>query len=630
VTSDPEPDGQTPHHFLEAPEDADGTADFKETPITDFEVSSRSEPTLISQIEGNLDLVTQLLRYLEQGLTPEEAVGKLDLYTGYVPFWRLEKNWYKLSEEEAARLFLYRSLSASKDYVIEDELKDGAVEHLGLSAVVTENTIESTSEKVENQIGSEVNQRLRAVMEQLKGNDEIATLSDPASDGRGEPPLVLISRGMRKRAYQYIQLDRDQSRVTYPKWQLLKLMEIAGLCNIHPNDAEASLRFLPYFYYRKPPGFKALWNQLREQLKEEGIYKLRKMYLAALGEMVKVIDEYGHIPEKADIAMDLTNIMWYGRHSTEKDEKGKRLDRDDIPHADQPLGVEGVDQKSGTSFAFQIASVSLANVEIPVTLAAKSILRRGNIEHQIDELLTYAKHYVEPAIVCMDGGFYGSGMHDCLEEHDLKFISRLRGRTPAIVDDLKEGAIFHDLDYNATGYDVRLGEAVPESEAESWLITMPSEKRISRSETGTEDKGNWELYYTNLDPEEFGGLEIGRRYRQRWAIETAYRVMKHDFTAKSASELRSQREFIANMAFIYNAMWMATNVKYAEENDLPAKDDQGRYPFTANQFMFAMLLDMEDIEIGEVHDLSVRSNIVREVFGNGYPFGLKGHPEFEN
>jgi len=25
-------------------------------------------------------------------------------------------------------------------------------------------------------------------------------------------------------------------------------MEIAGLYNIHPNDAEASLQFLPYFY----------------------------------------------------------------------------------------------------------------------------------------------------------------------------------------------------------------------------------------------------------------------------------------------------------------------------------------------------------------------------------------------
>ena len=51
--------------------------------------------------------------------------------------------------------------------------------------------------------------------------------------------------------------------------------------------------------------------------------------------------------------------------------------------------------------------------------------------------------------------------------------------------------------------------------------------------------------------------------------------MKHDFTAKSASELRSQREFIANMAFIYNAMWMASNVTYAEENDRPIKDIRG-------------------------------------------------------
>jgi hypothetical protein len=46
--------------------------------------------------------------------------------------------------------------------------------------------------------------------------------------------------------------------------------------------------------------------------------------------------------------------------------------------------------------------------------------------------------------------------------------------------------------------------------------------------------------------------------------------------------------------------------------------------------MVAMLLDMEDIDVGEVRDLSVRSNIVREVFGDDYPFLLDGHPEFEN
>lgn len=52
-------------------------------------------------------------------------------------------------------------------------------------------------------------------------------------------------------------------------------------------------------------------------------------------------------------------------------------------------------------------------------------------------------------------------------------------------------------------------------------------------------------------------------------------------------------------------MWMATNVTYAVKNNEPVKDDQGRYPFTVNQFMIAMLLNMEDIDIGEVRDMSV-------------------------
>lgn|GEM_PF-2737293 len=63
-----------------------------------------------------------------------------------------------------------------------------------------------------------------------------------------------------------------------------------------------------------------------------------------------------------------------------------------------------MNERAGSAYAFQIASVNLANVEIPVTLAAKSIQRRGSIEHQIDEPLTYADQYVESDVVCMDGG----------------------------------------------------------------------------------------------------------------------------------------------------------------------------------------------------------------------------------
>lgn len=54
----------------------------------------------------------QLQAYLNQGFDTAEAVGELDLVTDTLPFWKLEKDWYKLDREDAARLYLYRSLTA--------------------------------------------------------------------------------------------------------------------------------------------------------------------------------------------------------------------------------------------------------------------------------------------------------------------------------------------------------------------------------------------------------------------------------------------------------------------------------------------------------------------------------------
>jgi hypothetical protein len=53
-------------------------------------------------------------------------------------------------------------------------------------------------------------------------------------------------------------------------------------------------------------------------------------------------------------------------------------------------------------------------------------------------------------------------------------------------------------------------------------------------------------------------------------------------------------------------------------------------PVTANQFVIAMLLNIEDIDIGEARYLSFNYNIIREVSSDSYPLLLNGHPEFEN
>jgi len=60
------------------------TASLSTTSISQIQ----SGQSLIPEIESNLDLDAKFLRYLNQSLSPEETVGKLDFHTGEVPLWR--------------------------------------------------------------------------------------------------------------------------------------------------------------------------------------------------------------------------------------------------------------------------------------------------------------------------------------------------------------------------------------------------------------------------------------------------------------------------------------------------------------------------------------------------------------
>ena len=113
---------------------------------------------------------------------PAETVGNLALVTNSVPFYEFKKNWYKTDREDAACLYLYRSISASKDYAITEELNDGTAETLGLNDAVSENTIEHISEKVEKQLNGDVSAEIHGIVEDLEDNDEIVTL--PRADCR--------------------------------------------------------------------------------------------------------------------------------------------------------------------------------------------------------------------------------------------------------------------------------------------------------------------------------------------------------------------------------------------------------------------------------------------------------------
>lgn len=70
-------------------------------------------------------------------------------------------------------------------------------------------------------------------------------------------------------------------------------------------------------------------------------------------------------------------------------------------------------------------------------------------------------------------------------------------------------------------------------------------------------------------------------------------------------------------------MWMGANILAAadsleydpdgSDDPLQVKDDQGNYEYTANEFMTALVDDFQSTDIGEVGDLSKKSEILAKV-----------------
>jgi len=54
------------------------------------------------------------------------------------------------------------------------------------------------------------------------------------------------------------------------------------------------------------------------------------------------------------------------------------------------------------------------------------------------------------------------------------------------------------------------------------------------------------------------------------------------------------------------------HIPHEADEPLTVKDDQGNYPYTANVFMTALVDDFEPTRIGDVDDLSEKSDMVSD------------------
>lgn len=239
----------------------------------------------------------------------------------------------------------------------------------------------------------------------------------------------------------------------------------------------------------------------------------------------------------------------------------------------------------------------------------------------MSQLLDYAEAKFETGRIFLDKDFYTEAVKDELKQRDQDFIIT----APRYMDafgDLIVGTEFREDSWNSQPYEIGVGTG---DATDHYLFVNPSEERLKRTDSRLEDAKNWEAYYTNIDPEtvDGGGAALAADYRLRWSIETAYRMLKHDFMPKSATPMRNQRVFLFNWAILLNNMWMGANILAAadslgydpdgSDDPLQVKDDQGNYKYTANGFMTALVDDFQSTDIGEVGDLSKKSEILAKV-----------------
>lgn len=543
----------------------------------------------------------QLIEDLELGHDLVSAVGRLVLDGEHFQHWEMHDISNKYMGESAARLYVYRELADVPDHLIDSRLdSDWFRRALNLPDDVSERTIANIADEIDERHGTEVRPELQAVARE--GNrDRVDELIDPPpveTDGTGPPVLVELTREMRKTGYGAIQLDRDADRSTYEKWELFKPYETAAQTNCHLNDAPDTLRGQDYYYSRTPPTGQTIWNHIRDRSKAE----IRAMFLCAYEQYFRRVRKAGFVPRNPDLSLDITDWPWFGQ-----------VDDDETPFEErtQPQGTEGTKPGRNYSHSFQMTTVSLANVEIPMTLGVRAISKRKHRHFHLGHLIRYATAVCEPEFVFLDKDFYTVNVKDELKKHDIDFVIGAE-RGMGKFHDLISGAFLRDVMWNACPWEIGVPEEADDDTKDHYLIVNPSKKRLSRSSTGLNDHSNWEAYYTNVDPEEFpgGGKAIAERYRLRWAVETSYSKLKHEFLSKSASRIQKKREFLVQLGMLYNNMWLAANAVHADRNDQPVKDDQGRYEFTANSFMSSMANDFAPVDIGELTDLSERSDIV--------------------
>jgi hypothetical protein len=411
---------------------------------------------------------------------------------------------------------------------------------------------------------------------------------DPTPDGSGPPEVVEIARQMRQSTRQFIRFDRGPSS-RFEKDELLSILAAAGKDGIFPNEAAENLALKPFYYERAVPERQDLFHHVYSLHRRE----VEQMFVAANEVLIDLAELYHHFGGYVDVAIDITDWPWYGTYDED----------------DRQAYVTGTKPGRNYGYSWKFATLAIVDSPAPLTVMALPVKSESNSGYVARRLLRMAQSKFNVRRAYLDRGFYRSDAVRALRAVDVDWIIKAKRQA----NDIKQ--LIEDAD--SSRYKQAVMEwAVGEIEDEDFAFTLPSEKRsrpleeVDDEDNVEEQYKNWSVFYTNLDPVEHDLEELAADYRNRWGIETSYRVIKNKFLPSSGARHLNVRSFIFNYAVTLYNSWVVANLRAAEENGIDLTDEDTDRPYKANHFLTALVDDTHFVQAEEVDNLSEHSTIL--------------------
>ena len=314
--------------------------------------------------------------------------------------------------------------------------------------------------------------------------------------------------------------------------------------------------------------------------------RMQEMFSDAMEQIITTAKSYGMFDRPVTIALDDTKIEY-------------------CPQGDAgvPDWINYTNQVR-TSYMYSFVTVSAIYRGRSVKLAVFPYTPNNmKTTDAAIEVLNRAREYVKIDTVLADSGYSSYRIIDYCSNHGIDYIGRARKRN-AVKERLKEfdgpldygkyGINYYSRKYYQTNlFSVPKQFGRPKGDTET--VGDLEEEQASLGEWGggvepEEDEDEAEeidfdeyiTYYTNIDDLDKEKIEqLDGFYRNRWAIETAYRVIKDEFLARTTSRNFEVRVFYFRFAtLLYNA-WVLLNILVDARLDKPRGD---RPTVTASDF----------------------------------------------